>query len=146
MPRYSIIYLYSVPNKPILLDISYHGKCTALSWLNSTLFICNNILQTCTTIIISLHAIDPHDNSNVLLWFLSRLLHTSYSIPLLPSSNSVLHLWTFLVILSGIMVANHHKPETYADLEALPEYEATKHIFQKAGWEPFFKKFDGYDD
>jgi hypothetical protein len=44
------------------------------------------------------------------------------------------------------MVVNHHEPETYADLEALPEYAATKHIFQKAGWEPFFKKFDGYDD
>jgi hypothetical protein len=44
------------------------------------------------------------------------------------------------------MVANRHEPETFADLEALPEYEATKHIFQKAGWEPFFKKFDGYDD
>jgi hypothetical protein len=44
------------------------------------------------------------------------------------------------------MVVNHHEPETYADLEALPEYEATKHIFQKAGWELFFKKFDGYDD
>jgi hypothetical protein len=33
------------------------------------------------------------------------------------------------------MVVNRHEPETYADLEALPEYEATKHIFQKAGWE-----------
>ena len=44
------------------------------------------------------------------------------------------------------MVVNCHEPKTYADLEALPEYEATKHIFQKAGWEPFFKKFDGYDD
>jgi hypothetical protein len=44
------------------------------------------------------------------------------------------------------MVVNHHEPETYADLEALLEYEATKQIFQKVGWEPFFKKFDGYDD
>jgi hypothetical protein len=44
------------------------------------------------------------------------------------------------------MVVNHHEPETYADSEALPEYEATKHIFQKARWESFFKKFDGYDD
>jgi hypothetical protein len=44
------------------------------------------------------------------------------------------------------MVENRHEPETYADLEALPEYEATRDIFQKAGWEPFFKKFDGYDD
>jgi hypothetical protein len=50
------------------------------------------------------------------------------------------------VIPSEIMVANRHEPETFADLEALPEYEATKHIFQKARWEPFFKKFDGYDD
>ena len=34
----------------------------------------------------------------------------------------------------------------YADLEALPEYEATRDIFKKAGWEPFLKKFDGYND
>jgi hypothetical protein len=44
------------------------------------------------------------------------------------------------------MVVNRHEPETYADLEALPMYEATKHIFQKVGLESFFKKFDGYDD
>jgi hypothetical protein len=44
------------------------------------------------------------------------------------------------------MVANRQEPETYADLETLPEYEATKHIFQKVGWEPFFKKFDRHDD
>jgi hypothetical protein len=44
------------------------------------------------------------------------------------------------------MVANHHELKTYTDLEVLPKYEATKHIFQKAGWEPFFKKFDGHDD
>jgi hypothetical protein len=44
------------------------------------------------------------------------------------------------------MVANRHEPETYADLEALPEYEATRDIFKKAGWEPFLKKFDGYND
>ena len=44
------------------------------------------------------------------------------------------------------MVVNRHETKNYADLEALPEYEATKHIFQKAGWELFFKKFDGYDD
>jgi hypothetical protein len=44
------------------------------------------------------------------------------------------------------MVVNHHEPENYVDLEALLEYEATKHIFQKAGRESFFKKFDGYDD
>ena len=44
------------------------------------------------------------------------------------------------------MVENRHEPKTYADLEALPEYEASKHIFQKATWEPFFNKFDGYDD
>jgi hypothetical protein len=74
------------------------------------------------------------------------LFHTSYSIPLLPSSNSVAHLWRFPVIPSEIMVENRHEPEMYVDLEALPEYEATKDIFQKAGWEPFFKKFDGYDD
>ena len=41
---------------------------------------------------------------------------------------------------------NRHEPETYADLEALPEYEATRDIFKKAGWEPFLKKFDGYND
>jgi hypothetical protein len=50
------------------------------------------------------------------------------------------------VIPSEIMVENRHEMETYADLEALPKYEATRDIFQKAGWEPFFKKFDGYDD
>ena len=44
------------------------------------------------------------------------------------------------------MVVNSHKRETYAYLEALPEYTVTKHIFQKVGWESFFKKFDGYDD
>jgi hypothetical protein len=44
------------------------------------------------------------------------------------------------------MVANRHEPETYADLEALPEYEATRDIFKQAGWEPFLKKFDGYND
>ena len=44
------------------------------------------------------------------------------------------------------MVANHHEPETYANLEALPEYGATRDIFKKAGWEPFLKKFDGYND
>jgi hypothetical protein len=44
------------------------------------------------------------------------------------------------------MVENRHEPETYADLEALPEYEATRDIFKKAGWEPFLRKFDGYND
>jgi hypothetical protein len=44
------------------------------------------------------------------------------------------------------MVANRHKPETYVDLEALPEYGATRDIFKQAGWEPFMKKFDGYND
>jgi hypothetical protein len=44
------------------------------------------------------------------------------------------------------MVANRHEPETYADLEALPEYGATKDIFKQAGWEPFLRKFDGYND
>jgi hypothetical protein len=44
------------------------------------------------------------------------------------------------------MVENRHEPETYADLEALPKYEATKDIFKQAGWEPFLKKFDGYND
>jgi len=44
------------------------------------------------------------------------------------------------------MVVNRHEPETYVDLEALLEYEATKYIFQKVGWESFLKKFDGYDD
>jgi hypothetical protein len=44
------------------------------------------------------------------------------------------------------MVANHHEPETYADLEALPEYGETRDIFKQAGWEPFLKKFDGYND
>jgi hypothetical protein len=46
----------------------------------------------------------------------------------------------------GAMVANRHEPETYADLEALPEYKATKEIFKQAGWEPFLKKFNGYND
>jgi hypothetical protein len=44
------------------------------------------------------------------------------------------------------MVATHHEPETYADLEALPEYEATRDILKQAEWEPFLKKFDGYND
>jgi hypothetical protein len=44
------------------------------------------------------------------------------------------------------MVENRHEPETYVDLEVLPEYEATRDIFKKAGWEPFLKKFDGYND
>ena len=44
------------------------------------------------------------------------------------------------------MVENRHEPETYADLEALPKYAVTKYIFQKVGWEPFFKTFYGYDD
>jgi hypothetical protein len=44
------------------------------------------------------------------------------------------------------MVANRHEPETYADLEALPEYRATREIFKQAGWEPFLKKFNGYND
>ena len=44
------------------------------------------------------------------------------------------------------MVANRNEPETYADLEALPEYEATRDFFKQAGWEPFLKKFDGYND
>jgi hypothetical protein len=44
------------------------------------------------------------------------------------------------------MVANRHEPETYADLEALPEYRATRDIFKRAGWEPFLKKFDGFND
>jgi hypothetical protein len=44
------------------------------------------------------------------------------------------------------MVANRHELETYADLEALLEYEATRDIFKKVGWEPFLKKFDGYND
>jgi hypothetical protein len=42
-------------------------------------------------------------------------------------------------------VTNHHEPETYADLEALPEYRATRDIFKRAGWEPFLKKFDGFN-
>jgi hypothetical protein len=46
----------------------------------------------------------------------------------------------------GAMVANRHEPETYADLEALPEYKATKEIFNQAGWEPFLRKFNGYND
>jgi hypothetical protein len=46
----------------------------------------------------------------------------------------------------GAMVANRHEPETYADLEALPEYKATKEIFKQAGWEPFLRKFNGYND
>jgi hypothetical protein len=44
------------------------------------------------------------------------------------------------------MVENRHELETYADLEALPEYEATRDIFKQAGWELFLKKFDGYND
>jgi hypothetical protein len=44
------------------------------------------------------------------------------------------------------MVENRHEPETYTYLEALPEYEATRDIFKQAGWEPFLKKFDGYND
>jgi hypothetical protein len=46
----------------------------------------------------------------------------------------------------GTMVANRHEPETYADLETLPEYKATKEIFKRAGWEPFLRKFNGYND
>jgi hypothetical protein len=46
----------------------------------------------------------------------------------------------------GAMVANRHELETYADLEALPEYKAMKEIFKQAGWEPFLKKFNGYND
>jgi hypothetical protein len=44
------------------------------------------------------------------------------------------------------MVANRHEPETYVDLEALPEHKATKEIFKRAGWEPFLRKFNGYND
>jgi hypothetical protein len=44
------------------------------------------------------------------------------------------------------MVENFHEPETYADLEALAEYGATRDIFKQAGSEPFLKKFDGYND
>jgi hypothetical protein len=44
------------------------------------------------------------------------------------------------------MVTNRHELETYADLEALPEYKATREIFKQAGWEPFLKKFDGFND
>jgi hypothetical protein len=44
------------------------------------------------------------------------------------------------------MVENRHEPETYADLEALSEYEASRDIFKQAGWEPFLKNFDGYND
>jgi hypothetical protein len=44
------------------------------------------------------------------------------------------------------MVANRHEPETYADLETLPEYKATKEILKRAGWEPFLRKFNGYND
>jgi hypothetical protein len=44
------------------------------------------------------------------------------------------------------MVANRHEPETYADLEALPKYRATREIFKQAGWEPFLKRFNGYND
>jgi hypothetical protein len=44
------------------------------------------------------------------------------------------------------MVANLHEPETYADLEALPKYGATRDIFKQAGWEPFLKTFDGYNN
>jgi hypothetical protein len=46
----------------------------------------------------------------------------------------------------GTMVANRHEPETYADLETLPEYKATKEILKRAGWEPFLRKFNGYND
>jgi hypothetical protein len=46
----------------------------------------------------------------------------------------------------GAMVANRHEPETYVDLEALPKYKATKEIFKQAGWEPFLRKFNGYND
>jgi len=51
-----------------------------------TRLIYDNTLHSCMTTIISLHAIDPHENSNALLWFFSRLPHTSHSIFLLPSS------------------------------------------------------------
>jgi hypothetical protein len=44
------------------------------------------------------------------------------------------------------IVANRHEPKTYTDLEALSEYGATRDIFKQAGWEPFLKKFDGYND
>jgi hypothetical protein len=44
------------------------------------------------------------------------------------------------------MVANRHEPETYADLETLSEYGATRDIFKQAGWEPFLKNFDGYNN
>jgi hypothetical protein len=63
-----------------------------------------------------------------------------------PRSNSAAHPYTSPVISSVTMVANCHEPETYADLEVLPEYEATRDIFKKAGWKPFLKKFDGYND
>jgi hypothetical protein len=46
----------------------------------------------------------------------------------------------------GAMVANRHEPASYADLEDLPEYKATREIFKQAGWESFLKKFNGYDD
>jgi hypothetical protein len=44
------------------------------------------------------------------------------------------------------MVENRHEPKTYTDLEALPKYGATRDIFKQAGWEPFLKKFNGYND
>jgi hypothetical protein len=44
------------------------------------------------------------------------------------------------------MVANRHELETYDDLETLPEYKATKEILKRAGWEPFLRKFNGYND
>jgi hypothetical protein len=63
-----------------------------------------------------------------------------------PRPNFAAHPYTSAVISSVTMVENRHEPETYADLEALPEYEATRDIFKQAGWEPFLKKFDGYND
>jgi hypothetical protein len=50
------------------------------------------------------------------------------------------------MISSGTIVENRHEPKTYADLEALLEFEATRDIFKKAGWETFLKKFNGYND
>ena len=140
------LYLYSIPNKPICLDISHHGNALHyLGWIRHDSYV-----------MIFWKGVKPSSFSHTLLILMTfqtsfynsshDLFHTSYYIPLFPSSNSATHLWIFPVILSGIMVVNRHEPETYADLEALPKYEATKHIFQKAGWEPFFKKFDGYDD
>jgi hypothetical protein len=63
-----------------------------------------------------------------------------------PHPNFVAHPYTFPVISSGTMVANRHEPKTYVDLEALLEYEATRDIFKRAGWDPFLRKFDGYND